>query len=74
MVEISLTKLILSGIFVLATYVALGWAVWMGYRGIRADAPPFKVGGHPVGGPGTYDAHCRIGDQSCDEVRRAKAA
>jgi hypothetical protein len=74
MVEISTTNLILSGLFILATYVAIGWAVWMGYKGLTAQSPPFKEGGHRVGGKGTYDEHCRIGDKSCDEVRQAKAA
>ena len=74
MVEISLTNLILSGVFLLITYTALGWAVWMGFKGIRADAPPFHEGGHAVGDPGTYDEHCRIGDKSCGDIRKAKAA
>jgi len=74
MVEISVTNLILSGVFVLATYVAIGWAVWMGYKGLTAKSPEFKEGGHKIGADGTYDEHCRIGDKSCSEVREAKAA
>ncbi len=74
MVEISVTNLILSGIFLLATYVALGWAAWMGYKGMNAEAPSFHEGGHGVGDTGTYDEHCRIGDQSCGDVRKRKAA
>ncbi len=74
MIEISITKMVLSVLFVLGTYVAFAWALWMGYKGINADAPPFHEGGHAVGGKGTYDDHCHIGDRSCADLRKSMAA
>ncbi|MBI5137505.1 MAG: hypothetical protein HZA24_09270 [Nitrospirae bacterium] len=65
----------ISGVlFVLGTVVLFAWGVWMGYKGIMADAPELVEGFHALGAPGTYDEHCRIGDKSCAEDRKEKAA
>ena len=68
--EMTLTSIL----FVAVVFAAFAWAIWMGYKGVTAEAPEFHEGGHGIGDEGTYDPHCHIGDKSCDELRKAKAA
>ncbi len=74
MAEISTLNLIISGLVVLGTYTLFAWGLWLGYKGMTADAPPFKAGGHAIGGPGTYDDRCVIGGSKGADVRRMQAA
>lgn len=73
MPEVSTLNLVVSGLVVLGTYALFAWGVWLGYKGMTAYSPPFKEGGHAVGGPGTYDDRCRVGGAKGADVRRMQA-
>lgn len=43
------------------TIVLFAWGIYLGAKGIMAEAPPFHEGGHAPGTEGTFDPMFRAG-------------
>ncbi|MFQ5509930.1 MAG: hypothetical protein ACE5FN_11440 [Leptospirillia bacterium] len=44
-------------IFAMGWFALALWGVYLGLRGIMAEAPPFHEGGHAPGAEGSFDPH-----------------